>query len=738
MTNNTYFGMSKLIEHTFDELTKELLTLCSIPSIFTKELIEYYLKQTNKFQSEHIANIMNNFLSQPFVIKRKIGSKFSNIEIFLIHDALKGNVLSSTDIVRYAYILIRYYNNISDYGINKLKYAYETDRLLCEIITGNNYGWCQSVQEAIENYNIEECKKLISLYKNYLNMATKCEIQEKLLLEYYELVYKYLIKSSDDSLEYGIKKLLDLVEENATFINKWKAYLYNFLGIVYYNTDSFVKALYSFEKALYICKESNTTSENVYGSLYVNIVTACISLKKFEQAKKYIALIQTNIHTYDQELRINAYKVLGLFKHCIFDLNGAIYDYYNAKHLLVRKQRILKNRKHKKLGITVKPLYCPVEQSIYDSIGDIFAHQGNYKKAIELYRCALKSQILSQNSCGIAWSKYNIARIECLLGNLESSFSFFNQCLNEFRKINQQQNCAYVYGEQSYTYQYFGDTKLSINSLEKSIGIFLDYNMNSQAILYFNHLGRLYQSQGFLSISDTIFKRCICYFEKQNNSENIGWIYNNLARNYMYIKEYDLAAHFFNKAKNTFQKTKNLRGLVYVLNNIGELYIKLARFNEAKSLLKVSLKYKRQMGDQHAICYTLRELGELYIKQGNLNSAKKCLDEAIFICDKYCFKMLLGEIYISFAKLYGLTNNETNETLYYEMAANIYKSQNFISRLINCYNLQLNTNKYQNNNKLYLMKKLEIQLIQIKHIKHTQIIEEQLNDVFKKLKKEIR
>lgn len=259
--------------------------------------------------------------------------------------------------------------------------------------------------------------------------------------------------------------------------------------------------------------------------------------------------------------------------------------------------------------------------------------------------------------------------------------------------------------------------------------------MNSQAILYFNHLGRLYQSQGFLSISDTIFKRCICYFEKQNNSENIGWIYNNLARNYMYIKEYDLAAHFFNKAKNAFQKTKNLRGLIYVLNNIGELYIKLARFSEAKSLLKVSLKYKRQMGDQHAICYTLRELGELYIKQGNLSFAKKCLDEAIFICDKYCFNMLLGEIYISFAKLYGLTNNETNETLYYEKAANIYKNQNFISRLINCYNLQLNTNKYQNNKKLYLMKKLEIQLIQIKHTKHTQIIVEQLNDVFKKIEK---
>lgn len=741
MTNNNICSncnVPELIERTCDKSTQELLVLCSIPSLFTKELIEFYMDIKGFY---NIDNIVESFLSQPFVIKRKFKDKIGIVETFSIHDTLKKNILSlspSTTIVKYANTLIDYYRYASNYGAGKLKEFYLKDKFFCELITGNLYAWQKDVQVAIENNSIEEYKKLVSICKNTFMLSNEYMLQNRLWLDYYILLYEYYDRASCDSLESKIKTLFNNIQGKSFEDNLLKVFLFDLLGMVYFNNNNLEQSYNTLKKALNLCRKTNINNANIYGPLYLNIIIICLKLKNFRRAKRYVILIQTNINMFEQELMINAYKVLGLYKRQIFDFKGALNDYYKAKNLLIKKQKSIKWSKNSDKKIEIKPIYYIDEHSVYDSIGEIFAHQGNHKKAIELYQHALKSQILLQNHSGIAWTKYNIGRLEYLSGNLESSFSFFNQSLHEFHKINQEYNCAYIYGELSYVYQYLGDTHRSISSLEKSINVFLKHKMFPQAILYFNHLGRLYQSQGFIEISNEIFSVCMNYLSKPGNTENIGWLYNNLARNYMYAKQYNEAKMFFDKAKKAFQKSQNLRGLIYVINNIGELYIKLNRFDEAQSLLKISLKYKRNMGDQHAICYTLRELGELYLKKKKFKAAKKCLDESFEICEKYGFKMLSGEIYLSFAKLYGMLQDESKETMYYTKAIDAYKSQNFISRLINCFNLQLFSKSCQNNSKLYFIKKLEILLAQIEYVKHNQKLHKQLEDIFEKIEKEIR
>lgn len=739
MTNNMYCNLPDLIEHTYDNSTRELLAICSIPSLFTKDLIEFYFSYTEKISLYNIEDEIKSFLSQPFLIKRKFKTKMGIVEAFAIHDSLKKIILSSSsNVVQYAYILIDYYNCASDYGISKLKNLYLSDKGSCEMITGNICGWRKCIQAAIENNLVEECNKLILTYRDSLVLLKEYKFFEVLWLEYYKLVCGYLENTSYDTLKFKISSLLNSILQKDFAASELKVFLYDLLGMVQLNNNCLEQAFNSFKNALNLCLQSNINNANITGTIYLNIIAVCIKLSNLNQVKQYVKQIQLDINKYDEELKINAYKILGLYKRHIFNFNEALNDYYVAKNLLLKKQKSLKNYQNSNREIEIKPIYYVDEHSIYDSIGEIFVHQGKHQKAINIYRHALKSQILSQNYSGIAWSKYNIGRIEYLLGNIDSSFSFFNQSLYEFRKINQEYNCAYIYGEQSYVYQYLGITRNSINSLEKSIDIFLEYNMYPQAILYFNHLGRLYQSQGFLEISDKILNVCMNYLGKPGNSENIGWLYNNLARNYMYSEQYDMANFFFVKAKKAFEKSQNLRGLIYVINNIAELYVKLNRFSEAKALFKISLRYKKNMGDQHAICYTLRELGEFYLKKGNIVAAKSHLNESLEICEKYGFKMLLGEIYISFAKLYGLEHDEIKENAFYNKAANVYKSQNFISRLINCHNLQLGSLLYQKNINLYLIKKLEIQFVKIKYTKQNKKLQEQLEDIFKRIEKEIR
>ena len=111
MTNNNICSncnVPELIERTCDKSTQELLVLCSIPSLFTKELIEFYMDIKGFY---NIDNIVESFLSQPFVIKRKFKDKIGIVETFSIHDTLKKNILSlypSDRYHRYRSYLFRY------------------------------------------------------------------------------------------------------------------------------------------------------------------------------------------------------------------------------------------------------------------------------------------------------------------------------------------------------------------------------------------------------------------------------------------------------------------------------------------------------------------------------------------------------------------------------------------------------------------------------------------------------
>lgn len=731
---NEMNNIHNFVAHALDNIAVELLTVCSIPTLFTKELINFSLTYNHKNTIVNAADITQEFLSQPFVMRRKINSKLGGVEVFSINNKFKTYILSSSsNVVPYAHMLIEYYNSASYYGVEKLKKIYLHDSFCCKMITGNIDDWRRALQVAIENSLVDECNKLVLMCIDSFRIPSSNDFSQKMWLDYYKLVCMFFENTPRDTLESQIKTIISsLSTENHTNF-ELLVFLLNLLGLIYLDKRCWNESFTAFEKALEICFKSNIANYNITGSIYINLVTLGIKSKELKLVEPYISLLKTNSNQYDADLKINTYKILALYNRETYNLNQALNNYYVAKTLVLKKQ---KNSKNTSQHIEIKPIYYIDKHSIYDSIGEIFINQGKYKKARDLYRNSLRSHILSNNLNGVAWAKYNIGRIEYLLGNLQTSFIFLNQSNRDFNQIGQEYNCAYIFGEQSYLYQYSGDTKRSISSLERSISLFLKNNMHPEAILYFNHLGRLYQSQGFLNLSERIFNICMRYLEIPGNGENIGWLYNNLARNYMYQKKYKLANQFFYKARKAFEKSQNLRGLIYVINNIGELYVKLNRISEAQALLKISLKYKRHMGDQHAICYTLRELGELYLKKGNIAAAKKQLEEALNICEKYGFKMLLGDIYISFAKLYGLLHNEINETILYNKAARVYESQNFLSRLINCYDLQYHSLFSQNNSQLYLVKKLQKQLTTINFNMQEKTLQKKLSDVFKIIEKE--
>ena len=123
---NEMNNIHNFVAHALDNIAVELLTVCSIPTLFTKELINFSLTYNHKNTIVNAADITQEFLSQPFVMRRKINSKLGGVEVFSINNKFKTYILSSSsNVVPYAHMLIEYYNSASYYGVEKLKKIYQ-------------------------------------------------------------------------------------------------------------------------------------------------------------------------------------------------------------------------------------------------------------------------------------------------------------------------------------------------------------------------------------------------------------------------------------------------------------------------------------------------------------------------------------------------------------------------------------------------------------------------------------
>lgn len=405
----------------------------------------------------------------------------------------------------------------------------------------------------------------------------------------------------------------------------------------------------------------------------------------------YYECIKNYLPDIKPDLELASLGALGLFKYKEYNLNDSLMYYKNLFDKTLDFQGKCSESSHLYDVYTYfspKIMLCSDERHIYDRLGELHIRSGNYDEAIKIY----EDQEIFQhgyNQIAELWSSYNLGRVFYLMGDLRSCEVSLLESLKGFEKLSNYEGIASTYGELSCVYQCQGKMQKSVDALHKCISICIENENISETLFYLNRLGRLYQDQGFYDVADDIFFNCVLYLKYNKGNEHLGWVCNNYGRNFMYMNDYKSADTFLERAKKIFEASNNNKGISYVLNDFGELKYKTGKPSQAIDYLLKSYNMKKKMGDQYAICYTCRELGEYYISINKPDEAKPYLYEALSLCKTLGFKEKLGDVYLSYAKVFNKKGQHLLQRKHLKKAIKIYKQQNLPKRTIDCYKLAL-------------------------------------------------
>lgn len=678
MNDDNKTSLLEIIIGQLDDWEQRLFMLCSIPSYFTRDLITFclpYLCSTCTLDSD-----IDRFLSLPFISQRSAGIGTNEIEYYMIHQQAKNAIpLSSEEYKKYSSILVIYFDMLCLTSEPPMAEKYFYEKLLCELKMGQIKTWRKAFQAAIELQRLHECDKLLELL---------CSSAPESIMEwciYYKLVNRY---ANMEPSELIITELNNLISCTHAFSLECIYYLRLFLGILYEKQGHWTIAQSMNEQIQDEIQSSGLINHNIFYAVCANLAIIYCHTNNAIKATKNIDFLLA-IDTLDMGLKISVYKTAGLCANMAYKWDKARVMY---QHALQGMEEQLNDAKLDLVKIysqySPNPVYYSDEVGIYNRLGEILLLQGDFKGALAYHKKELLAQTISQSKTGIAWSEYNIGKTEYLIGNVKTAKEMLYNSISHFNKTDNKTNRAYPLGELSYVYQYIGQPNCSLTCLEKSVNLLLQSENIEKCLFYFNHLGRICQAQGFLTFASQIFEVCLQYYVMHTKTDSLGWVLNNYARNFMYLGDYSNSKKYFDSAEKAFSKQYNKRGLAYVFNNLAELYIKIDELDLAQQLFQKSLLMKSSMGDEHAICYTQRELGEFYLILNELNTAEMCLNQADCICVKSNYVMLKGDIYLSIGKLLRRKKNLKGAEEYFKNSAAIFKRQNFLTRMINCYHLQ--------------------------------------------------
>jgi len=231
---------NNLINEQLDAVSRELLRLCLMPSFFTRQLLIFSLPELGL--GEYSDELIEKFLSLPFIARREMKLASTSMTYFSIHDRIKSMYsLSGADCKKYGDVLIKYFAlPCKEAYLEQLHFM---EKLRCELNMGNISNWKKCYQAALETRRHYECNKLLELLRS---TPIAQNSQMRAWLSYYELIEQYPKVNPERQIEalqilsreYNSEENIDL-----------SCYLQIFLGVLYDTTGNWADAKIQYENA---------------------------------------------------------------------------------------------------------------------------------------------------------------------------------------------------------------------------------------------------------------------------------------------------------------------------------------------------------------------------------------------------------------------------------------------------------------------------------------------------------
>jgi signal transduction histidine kinase/ActR/RegA family two-component response regulator len=225
--------------------------------------------------------------------------------------------------------------------------------------------------------------------------------------------------------------------------------------------------------------------------------------------------------------------------------------------------------------------------------------KGEFQQSISKANKATLIYETLKDEQGVADAKFNIASVYYKSDNLHMGLKYLLDCIEIYRKYDDDLNLAKCFKALGAIYEYFGDVENAFDVYQSSIVCAEkvgDLNLKSNV---FNPLSGLYLNENNIEKATELIEESIIIKEKTGDVRGLAFAYYGKAKIYSKLKEYELAETYYNKAKDIHKEMDEKVGLGMVYQKMAILFLDQEKFEESRDYglkaLSFSTKYKLRM-----------------------------------------------------------------------------------------------------------------------------------------------
>ncbi len=245
----------------------------------------------------------------------------------------------------------------------------------------------------------------------------------------------------------------------------------------------------------------------------------------------------------------------------------------------------------------------------------------------------------------------------------------------------------------------------AINALEKT-------KTKKELALCYNELAKLYRKTKKLKLSGDTYNKALQIFLAENDSANLSMIYNESGVVFEYEGNYDEALYRYKKSFSISQNLKDYRAVSYALNNIAGVYSLQKKYGAAHIFLLQALEIRKNLKDSFSLALNYSDLGGNAFAAERMDEALKYLDSSNVLAKRLHYIELQSQNYLIISQAYAKNENVEEAFLNYKNYTNL-KDSIFTKDGENHLN-ELNT-KYQTEKKDLELAKSKVEIINEKN-----------------------
>ena len=257
--------------------------------------------------------------------------------------------------------------------------------------------------------------------------------------------------------------------------------------------------------------------------------------------------------------------------------------------------------------------------------------KGDYDQSITQANDAIALYEDLDDEQGVANAKYNIAGVYYKTDNFHLGLVYLLDCLQIYKKYNDNHNLARTLKSMGTIYDYFGDTNNSIKSYENAIEAARnakDLNLESNA---FNPLSGLYLKQDNPKKAMQLIELAIEMKKQTGDTRGLAFSIYGRGKVYAYLKEFDNAEKDYFEALAIHERVGERLGKGMILYKLAVLYREKGELEKSKNYLYQTLDYCETFNIVYIKIKANYCLYEVYKILGDNNKALEVLEEYIRI-----------------------------------------------------------------------------------------------------------